>query len=120
MSNDPTRIYSRAEGGRFRTRALRRTDGSVQLTVSQPDGTVAADVLSREERIELARALLADIEPAPVYAVCEYHYCDGEGLDGQDVVELYTSKQTAEQHVDRNNRTGYVTKLTPRTKLREY
>lgn len=119
MSNDPVRIFDRSTLDGFRTRALLRSEGSVQITITWSDGTTAFDVLSREERIELARALLADIEPTPVYAVCEYDNCDGDH-DGNNVIELYSTKQTADQHHSRGGALGYVRKLDVRTKLREY
>lgn len=56
-----------------------------------------------------------------VYAVCEHHNCEGEqmfDLRGTPVVALYVSKQTAEQHAQRDNL--YVQPMTVLTKLREY
>ena len=62
-------------------------------------------------------------QEAEVYAVIEHHNCDSymdDSLDYQGtlVVALYTSRQTAQQHADRDNLT--VVPMPILTKLRTY
>lgn len=54
-----------------------------------------------------------------VYAVCSWMNCE-EDHDGQAVVEVFTTEQTARQDLERRggHSFGYVTTLRVRTALR--
>ena len=65
----------------------------------------------------------AALEDGRVYAVTEHHNCDAYMDDslyyqGTLVVAIYSSRQTAQQHADRDNLT--VTPMDVLTKLRKY
>ena len=56
-----------------------------------------------------------------VYAVTEFHNCYGEGTDdltGTPVVAIYASRQTAQQHANRDGLS--VTTMPVLTKMRSY
>lgn len=57
-----------------------------------------------------------------VFAVVDSHHCHGDGftdIDGDIVVELYVSEQTARQHASRGPHLS-VRKWKPRASLRPF